>query len=179
MELAISKHFGFELMTSIQQEIIEKWCGEQPVGTSLIVPIFPSRYCNNYKEENKNKNKCKWLAHTPTMRGPEDIKGTDHPYVAMWAALIAIHQHNKLTLNVESQIRSVACVGLGCGIGNVTPESCAKQMALAWQNYQNRLLLSTALCRRAQNTNIDNEDYLIYWDDVTKRQCEINTATSL
>src|SRR5262245_60142676 len=61
---AIIRYFGFDLMDRVQERIVRDWLGEQPVGSSMLVetghPDHP------------------WLAHTPTMRIPTDIRGTDH-----------------------------------------------------------------------------------------------------
>ena len=63
---AITNYFGEELMKDVQKSIMLKWYGEQPVGTSMTVPIkgvkssMPDRYAI--------------LIHTPSMRTPEIIK---------------------------------------------------------------------------------------------------------
>ncbi len=48
------------------------------------------------------------------MRVPISIAGTDIPYVAIWAMLLALRRHNR---QQEQQIRTVVCPGLGTGIG--------------------------------------------------------------
>jgi O-acetyl-ADP-ribose deacetylase (regulator of RNase III) len=75
-----------------------------------------------------------YIAHTPTMRVPMAISRTDHVYLAMWAMLRAVHQHN---LVEAKKIAIVACPGLGTGTGKVTPNEAARQMALAYRNYLN------------------------------------------
>lgn len=56
VDLAITNFFGAALQTRVQQVILARYNGEQPVGTSFIVetghPAHP------------------FLAHTPTMRVP-------------------------------------------------------------------------------------------------------------
>jgi O-acetyl-ADP-ribose deacetylase (regulator of RNase III) len=117
VDLAISRFFGWELMDRVQQRILRDFFGEQPVGTCILVetghPTHP------------------WLAHTPTMRVPLDIRGTDHVYSAMLAMLQAIASFNKG--NPEAPIRSIACPGLGTATGRMEPDEAARLMALAWR----------------------------------------------
>ncbi len=75
-----------------------------------------------------------WLAHTPTMRVPMEIRYTDYVYLAMWAMLRAVHHHNK---SGKQPIQTVLCPGLGTGVGTVSPKEAARQMALAYRNYLN------------------------------------------
>jgi O-acetyl-ADP-ribose deacetylase (regulator of RNase III) len=60
------------------------------------------------------------------------IVGTDIPYVAMWAMLLAVEQHNR---HADRIITSIACSGLGTGIGRISPDESARQMALAYDNF--------------------------------------------
>jgi O-acetyl-ADP-ribose deacetylase (regulator of RNase III) len=60
------------------------------------------------------------------------IAGTDVPYVAMWAMLLAVRRHNQLS---QHQINTVACPGLGTGIGRIDYDEAARQMALAYDNF--------------------------------------------
>ena len=118
MDAAIVKFFGRSLMTKVQQYILQEFLGEQPVGTSFIVETGHPKH--------------PFLAHTPTMRVPMSIAGTDIPYVAMWAMLLAVRRHNQ---SAEHKIDSVVCPGLGTGIGRVPYQEAARQMALAYDNF--------------------------------------------
>ena len=118
IDAAIIKYFGDSLMTLVQQKILDEYLGEQPVGTSMIVETGHPQH--------------PFLAHTPTMRVPMSIAGTDIPYVAMWAMLLAIRRHNR---QQEKQIRTVVCPGLGTGIGQVSYQEAARQMALAYDHF--------------------------------------------
>lgn len=60
------------------------------------------------------------------------IKGTDVPYTAMWAMLLAVRQHNQRS---DTQINSVVCPGLGTGIGQVPHAVAARQMAVAYDHF--------------------------------------------
>ena len=55
-----------------------------------------------------------FVAHAPTMRVPMNIQGTDHVYLAMWAALTSAHRHNR---SESRKIDCLACPGLGTGTG--------------------------------------------------------------
>ncbi|MEH2030583.1 MAG: macro domain-containing protein [Nostoc sp.] len=102
IDAAIIRFFGHSLMARVQQRILEDYLGEQPVGTSLIVET--------------GHHKHPFLAHTPTMRVPMIITGTDIPYIAMWAMLLAVRHHNQ---QARQKINTIACPGLGTGIGRV------------------------------------------------------------
>ncbi|MEH2283977.1 MAG: macro domain-containing protein [Nostoc sp.] len=118
IDAAIIRFFGNSLMVRVQQRILEDYLGEQPVGTSMIVET------GHYKHP--------FLAHTPTMRVPMIIAGTDIPYIAMWAMLLAVRHHNQ---HARQKINTIACPGLGTGIGRVPYTEAARQMALAYDHF--------------------------------------------
>lgn len=120
VDAAIIRYFGQSLMFRVQEHIIEHYRGEQSVGTSFIIET--------------GNEKHPFLAHTPTMRVPMSIVGTDNVYRAMWAMLLAVHEHNKVA---EKKISSVACPGLGTATGHVPLPEAARQMALAYENFLN------------------------------------------
>lgn len=116
---AITRYFGPQLMRRVQQHIIDEFYGEQPIGTSFIIET--------------NHPKHPYLAHTPTMRIPISIQGTDQVYQAMFAMLRAVAQFNQH--HKSFQIDTVACPGLGTATGQVPPGEAARQMALAYRNF--------------------------------------------
>ncbi|MDZ8263591.1 macro domain-containing protein [Nostoc sp. ChiQUE01b] len=118
IDAAIIRFFGHSLMARVQQRILEDYLGEQPVGTSMIVET------RHYKHP--------FLAHTPTMRVPMIIAGTDISYIAMWAMLLAVRHHNQ---HAKQKINTIACPGLGTGIGRVPYTEAARQMALAYDHF--------------------------------------------
>ena len=120
VDLAITRFFGVELMNRVQARIIDEYLGEQPIGTSFIVETGHPKH--------------PFVAHTPTMRVPMSISSTDNVYTAMWAMLLAVRRHNGSS---PSQIRKVACPGLGTATGRVPPDEAARQMALAYEWYVN------------------------------------------
>ncbi|MEH2440732.1 macro domain-containing protein [Nostoc sp.] len=118
IDAAIIRFFGPSLMARVQQHILEDYLGEQSVGTSMIVET--------------GHHKHPFLAHTPTMRVPMIIAGTDIPYIAMWAMLLTVRQHNQ---HARQKINTIACPGLGTGIGRVPYSEAARQMALAYDRF--------------------------------------------
>jgi O-acetyl-ADP-ribose deacetylase (regulator of RNase III) len=118
MDAAITKFFGRSLEEKVQQCILADYLGEQPIGTSMIVKTGHPKH--------------PFLAHTPTMRVPMSIQGTDIPYIAMWAMLLAVRQYNQ---KYPNSIKSVVCPGLGTGIGRVPYREAARQMALAYDHF--------------------------------------------
>lgn len=120
VDLAISQYFGWDLMKRVQKRILNEFLGEQPVGTSIIVGT--------------NHADHPFLAHTPTMRIPMNISHTDNVYLAMWAMLVAVHNHNQIN---EREINIVVCPGLGTGYGRMPFREAARQMSVAYKHYLN------------------------------------------
>jgi O-acetyl-ADP-ribose deacetylase (regulator of RNase III) len=121
VDLAIVEFFGQDLQARVQRRILEEFLGEQPVGTSFIIETrHPSH---------------PFLAHTPTMRVPINIEGTDNVYQAMYAMLLGVRRHNQV--GAGQTIGSVACPGLGTATGHVAPEAAAAQMSLAYAYFRN------------------------------------------
>lgn len=118
VDLAIVQKFGRSLESKVQEVIIEQYLGEQPVGTAFVVETDDEHH--------------PFLIHAPTMRTPLFIRYTDYPYLAMWAVLRAVHQHN---LQSDKKIMTLACPGLGTGTGQVEANEAARQMVAAYQNY--------------------------------------------
>jgi O-acetyl-ADP-ribose deacetylase (regulator of RNase III) len=111
----ITHYFGQQLMDRVQAHIVEHYLGEQPIGTSFIVPTHHEKH--------------PFLAHTPTMRIPEIIAHTDNVYHAMRAMLLAVREHNSSS---EEKINTIACPGLGALTGQVPFEKVARQMERAY-----------------------------------------------
>jgi O-acetyl-ADP-ribose deacetylase (regulator of RNase III) len=118
IDAAVIHRFGEELMQRVQHHIMDRFFGEQPVGTAFIVPTgHPS---------------LPFLAHAPTMRVPGSIEGTDKVYAATWAALLAIQAHNQ---TAEHKIKVAAFPAMGTGFGGVPFNEAARQMAVAYRHY--------------------------------------------
>jgi O-acetyl-ADP-ribose deacetylase (regulator of RNase III) len=118
IDAAVVRFFGEPLMQRVQHRIMDEFFGEQPVGTAFVLstghPAVP------------------FLAHAPTMRGPGSIEGTDKVYSATWAALLAIHAHNRAS---EHKIEVAVFPAMGTGFGGVPYGEAARQMAVAYRHY--------------------------------------------
>lgn len=129
---AITMYFGNQLMYRVQQTIIKEYHGEQPVGTSFII--------RGNAELNDGNNK--YVAHTPTMRVPMNIRGTENVYQAMRAMLIEVHKFNERVDSGEyppeyNRINTVACTGLGTLCGEIPYRKAALDMAVGYEKYLN------------------------------------------
>jgi len=67
------------------------------------------------------------------MRVPMNIQGTDHVYLAMWAALTTVHRHNR---SESRKIDWLACPGLGTGTGGMDSLEAALQLCLAYEHFR-------------------------------------------
>jgi len=117
IDAAVVRRFGEGLMQRVQQRIMDEFLGEQPVGTAFVLPT--------------GDPKLPFLAHSPTMRVPGSIEGSDRVYAATWAALLAILAHNR---TAERRIEVVAFPALGTGFGGVPFGEAARQMAVAYRH---------------------------------------------
>lgn len=118
IDAAVIHFHGSDLMKRIQFRIFDEYLGEQPIGTAMIEPTGNADY--------------PFVAHTPTMRVPGSIEGTDKIYVATWAALLAVYRHN---LSCSQKIESLVFPAMGAGFGGVPFSEVARQMAAAYRHY--------------------------------------------
>lgn len=119
IDAAVVRFFGESLMERVQHRVMDEFFGEQPVGTAFVIPTgHPS---------------IPFLCHSPTMRVPGSIEGTDKVYIATWAALLAIHSHNR---TADRSIEVAALPAMGTGFGGVPYSEAARQMAAAYRHYR-------------------------------------------
>ncbi|MEO1527304.1 MAG: macro domain-containing protein [Planctomycetota bacterium] len=118
IDAAVIRFHGEELMSRVQTRILDEYLGEQPIGTSFIeatgTPGYP------------------FIAHSPTMRVPGSIQGTDKVYAATWASLIAVYQYK---VSHPDAINTVVFPAMGAGFGGVPYGEVARQMAAAYRHY--------------------------------------------
>jgi O-acetyl-ADP-ribose deacetylase (regulator of RNase III) len=115
LDLAIRNHLGFEVQERVQRQIVERFHGELPVGSAVVVETGHATW--------------PYLVAAPTMRVPENIAQTVNAYLALRAALLAVERFNKEA--GKAVVRSMLCPGLGTGIGGIEPKRCAVQMRMA------------------------------------------------
>lgn len=126
---AIIDYFGEELMMCVQEYIKRHWCGEQPVGTSMIVPIYNRIVKNKIRESHGFvSKKYAILIHTPTMRTPEIIKDPRIIYQCMRTTLIK-------TKNQE--VTDIVIPAFGGATGRVDYDVIAKMMKYAYDSIMN------------------------------------------
>lgn len=120
IDAAIVARFGDGFMRRVQDHIQDRFLGEQPVGTAFLIPT--------------DDPSLPFVAHSPTMRMPCSIDGTDRVYAATWAAFLAIVDHNR---DAKRRIEVVAMPAMGAGFGRVPFDEAARQMAVAYRHYLN------------------------------------------
>ncbi|MEZ6046207.1 MAG: macro domain-containing protein [Planctomycetaceae bacterium] len=120
IDAAVIGYFGPDLMSNVQYYILDKYLGEQPVGTAFVIAT--------------NDPDKPYLCHAPTMRTPGSIEKTDKVYVSTWAALLAIYQFNAEN---ENKIQTVCFPAMGTGFGSVPYSESARQMSVAFEHFLN------------------------------------------
>lgn len=118
IDAAVIRRFGDELMQRVQLRIMDRYYGEQPIGTAFIEPTGDAA--------------IPFVAHSPTMRTPGNIDGTDKVYLATWGALLEIAAHNRTS---SARIEIAAFPAMGTGFGGVPFDEAARQMAAAYRHF--------------------------------------------
>ncbi|CAG8558832.1 9599_t:CDS:2 [Ambispora leptoticha] len=137
LDYYISEYYGGvnSLIPVVQSAIQEDWCGEQNVGTCLLVDVdeLAQKVKGSVKDR---KNVPRYIAHCPTMRTPKALYGGDDiVYRCTWALLTSIRKHNATLRRPEDRINNVICAGFGTGVGEFPEEGCVKQMILAIKHF--------------------------------------------
>ncbi|CAG8789974.1 7695_t:CDS:1, partial [Acaulospora morrowiae] len=137
----ISEYYGGvdELIPIVQKEIDLNWCGEQNVGTCLLVDVKDLIEKTGDSTDQSRKNRPRYIAHCPTMRTPKALDVNDDiVYRCTWSMLCAVKKHNAKVLAGDirhRRINAVICAGFGTGVGGYPEKLCAKQMMLAVRNF--------------------------------------------
>jgi len=117
-----SHEFGWDVQDRLQELIRTRHHGELLVGTAEIVETGHPR--------------IPFLIAAPTMRVPMILRDTVNPYLAARAAFRLV-RHGLIPTGifagerVETVVTSVAFPGLGTGVGQVGPGTCARQVRAA------------------------------------------------
>lgn len=116
------KRFGSELQQTVQAMIESAHGGELLVGSADVVDT--------------GDTEIPYLIVAPTMRVPMILRETVNPYLAARAVFRLLRQglfsHGRRAgAPIHDHIRCVAFPGLGTGVGQVSPNVCARQVAQA------------------------------------------------
>lgn len=114
-DLAITKWFGDQLQQRVQKHIIKDYYGEQPVGSSFIIPTTPL-------------DSKQFLIHTPSMRTPGRIIDVQVIYWCMRSSLI---------MAMDNDIKSIVIPAFGGLTGRISPEIVASMMHKAYMQLLN------------------------------------------
>lgn len=103
----------------VQRMIASRFCGEQPVGTCMLVrthhPTIP------------------YVAHMPTMRVPEDVGQSLNAYLAFRSLLVEVTAHDNNDVQTK-KISSLVCVPCCANSGCMPIERSARQMRAAYDS---------------------------------------------
>jgi O-acetyl-ADP-ribose deacetylase (regulator of RNase III) len=105
----------------VRSTILAYHGGELPIGEAVVVPTGEAL--------------PEWLISAPTMREPGERLPDDtvHPYLAARAVFLLWRdgqfEHGTRFRDV---VETIAMPGLGTGVGGVSPRTCARQVAAAW-----------------------------------------------
>ena len=111
------KYFGSELQDRLQAAIASHHHGELLVGAAEIV-------------ETRNAS-IPFLIAAPTMRVPMVLGDSVAPYLAARAVFLLVKHGRFQNEPLSGKVNSIAFPGLGTGIGQVGPNTCANQMRAA------------------------------------------------
>jgi O-acetyl-ADP-ribose deacetylase (regulator of RNase III) len=120
IDAAYSKMFP-GIQKKVQKQIatykIESNIGRKmlPIGSAIMVDT--------------DDEECPYLISSPTMFFPESIVGTENAYYA-FLSVLQLHKHRPSM--------TIACPGLGTGIGKLTAEDFASQVKRAYHDFNTR-----------------------------------------
>ena len=141
IDLVYSDYFGWKLSEELRKQIDRDFEGELLVGQAAVIDIRP------FKADTAHK----YLISAPTMRVPMDVSQTVNAYLAFRATLRVARKH--------PEISRILCPGLGTAIGLMDPETCAKQMRVAWEERNGQVKYpSLSLAHRIHFRLLPKED---------------------
>lgn len=106
---------------SVRSAVLAFHGGELPVGEALVVATGVAS--------------PRWLISAPTMREPATVLPPDtvHPFLAA-RAVLRLWRDGVFDdgAPIRHGVRTLAMPGLGTGVGGVSADTCARQVAAAW-----------------------------------------------
>lgn len=126
IDMAYSQFFGWGVQERLQHKILNRHHGELLVGQAEIVET--------------NDQQIPFLISAPTMRVPMRLEYTVNVYLAARAVFLLI-KHGVFSdgsyagESISARVQSVAFPGMGTGVGLVAPNTCAKQMRSAIDDF--------------------------------------------
>jgi len=111
----ITRRLGKQTQTKVQDAIANRPLKELLVGEAILVDT--------------GNEDIPWCISAPTMRVPMILSGTPNAYLAAKAVFALL---KKVEAKRPDLITRVTISGLGTGVGQVSPEVCANQMRMAY-----------------------------------------------
>ena len=116
------QYFGQTIQDKLQQQIFDYHHGELLVGDATVIET--------------GHPETPFLIAAPTMRVPMILRDSVNPYLAARATLLLIkhgqfHAGQYAGKRVSDYIKTVAFPGLGTGVGQIGPQTCAHQVRAA------------------------------------------------
>ena len=126
IDMAYSQFFGWGVQERLQYKILNRHHGELLVGQAEIVET--------------NDQQIPFLIAAPTMRVPTRLENTVNVYLAARAVFqLIIHgvfdSGSFKGEAISKHVKKVAFPGMGTGVGQVDPNTCAKQMRIAIDDF--------------------------------------------
>jgi O-acetyl-ADP-ribose deacetylase (regulator of RNase III) len=88
LDMEISRYYGgvASLVPVVRAALVEDWCGQQNVGTCLLVDA--QKLVQTARQGEQAKSMPRYIAHVPTMRVPKVLHPRTHlgltPEAARW-----------------------------------------------------------------------------------------------
>ncbi|KAK7207390.1 hypothetical protein BZA70DRAFT_271153 [Myxozyma melibiosi] len=142
-----------EVLRYVQRVHYRRWKGLQPVGSCYLIDMLPwmaenctERGGSEQARVDWNRFRCRYIAHSPTMRVPSALWREEIVYECMWSMLNEVYNHNLAVEQAQTsgsstadssqkKIERVVVTGLGTGTGGLDREVCARLMVTAYVNF--------------------------------------------
>jgi len=116
LDLVISKRFGWQLQTKVQNIIRNYYSGELLVGQAILVDT--------------THTDIPWCIVAPTMRIPLFVPDTLNAYLAARAVFLTLKEYAP-----DRNINSITMSGFCTGVGAMPFGQAAKQMRMAYDDF--------------------------------------------